>query len=201
MKALYFLLLSCVLIGAGCYYQSGKWAKSPVAARPPAVLPPASRGWPLGVGTVLSHHFYPLARANRGPVRYMYANAGQRVAKGELLVKYEDHTYFVAPTAGLIVQVDSPVSSSSSFPSLWFEEAFSFRLRLPLTVASSALCPGQQIRLLRKLDATQLLTAKVSSVTVDGPFLLLNLRLQTVGKMLVPSGAQVRVEALLPLVM
>ncbi|MGI4870871.1 MAG: hypothetical protein ACRYFX_06790 [Janthinobacterium lividum] len=198
MKTAYFLLLSCLLIGAGFYYRSGRRANaSPVALLTPAR---AQRGLPLGVGTVLVHHFYPLVRANRGPVRYLYANAGQHVPKGELLVKYEDHSYFVAPLAGLIVQPDSPATTLNSFPALWFDEAFSFRLRLPLTATNRTLCPGQQVRLLSQLRTTQLLTAKVGSVTVDGRFLVLSLRLQTEGNTLVPVGAQVRVEALLPLV-
>ena len=199
MKFFYLILLVFVVGGGGLFYQSGlRAAKHP---NPPE-RPLAARvvkGIPLGGGTVLINHFYPLIPPRRVQVRYIYVIAGQHVSKGEVLAKFEDHTYVVARAAGIITQPTDPaVAITDAFPRLWLTETAPFRLRLPITAASVSLCPGQQVRVTSRAHPTQLVTGKVGKVLIDKAFMLIDLRLQTVSPQSLPVGAQVLVEALPP---
>jgi hypothetical protein len=203
MKA-HLLLLAFVIGGASLVYQSGKWPpKHPQPLAKSATAPLAApKGVPLGVGTVVSSHFYPLVPARHVPLRYIYVQAGQRIRKGEVLAKFADHTFVVAHTAGLITlqDIDAAGVTVGPFPQLWFTEVVPFRLRLPLSATNVALCSGQQVLVKNRAHPTQFVLGKVSTVVVEGLSLRIDLRLQTVGAAPVPAGAQVLAEALPPLV-
>lgn len=196
MKSLYLVLLAAVA-GVGLYWWRGVRAKGPVAAGQLVAVRPVV-GASLGVGTVLVSHSYRLAAYRRGPVRRMFVAAGQHVRKGELLLRFYDHTYLVASTAGIITQQPNSAGADQpgADPVFLFTELTPFRLRLPGSRASALVAAGQKVRVQSTQHPAQLVTGVVLASQLEGPTVLIDLRLQTVGPEPLPTAAHVQVNAL-----
>jgi hypothetical protein len=192
------LLLLTLLAGAGLFYWWGHWtAKTASVVVHPAVTRPAP-GPLLGAGTVLISHSFPLALHRHGPIKHLYVEGGHHVRKGELLLKYYDYTFLLAPTAGIITQFpDTPRTyRSGAEPVFFFTEVTPFRLRLLTNSASGTLTVGQQVQVQSTKHPTQVVTGVLVDIQPDSAALLLDLRLLTIGHEPLPPQAQVRVSRL-----
>jgi hypothetical protein len=192
------LFLLALLAGVSFFSCQDHWAtKSASVAAHPAAAGPAL-GPLLGMGTVLTSHSFPLALHRHGPIKHLYVEDGQHVRKGELLLKYYDYTFLMAPTAGIITQYSDPARThgSGAEPVYFFTEVTPFRLRLSASSASDTLAVGQQVQVQSTQHPTQVVTGVLLGIQPDSASLLLALRVLTVGHEPLPAQAQVRVTRL-----
>jgi hypothetical protein len=195
---LFLLFLLVLLAGTGFFCWRGQWAtKTASAVAPPAATRPELVPL-LEVGTVLTSHSFPLARYGHGPIKHLYVQGGQHVRKGELLLKYYDYTFLMAPTAGIITQFADtlPKQGSGAEPIFFFTEATPFRLRLPTSSASDTLAVGQHMQVQSTQHPAQVVTGVLVNIQPDSAALLLDLRLLTIGHEPLPAQTQVRVSRL-----
>jgi hypothetical protein len=198
LMKLFSLLLLVFLTGAGLSCWRGHWAPSPASA---VALPATVRsviGPLLGLGTVLTSHSFPLALHRHSPIKHLYVADGQHVHKGELLLKYYDYTFLMAPAAGIITQFADPLykHNSGAEPVFFFTEATPFRLRLPVSPASDTLAVGQRVQVQSTQHPAQVVTGILLAMQPDSASLLLDLRLLTTGHEPLPAQSQVRVTSL-----
>jgi hypothetical protein len=193
------LFLPALLAGVGLFSCQDHWATKSASAD---VYPAATRptvGPLLGVGTVLTSHSFPLAQHRHGPIKHLYVEGGQHVRKGELLLKYYDYTFLMAPAAGIITQyADTPhTPNSGAEPVFFFTEVTPFRLRLSTNSARDTLAVGQRILVESTQHPAQVVTGTLLAIHTDSASLLLELRLLTTGREPLPIQSQVRVTRLL----
>lgn len=195
---LFSLLLPALLASVGFFScQNHSATKAASAAVAPAAARPAV-GPLLGVGTVLTSHSFPLARHRHGPIKHLYVEGGQHVRKGELLLKYYDYTFLLAPTAGIVTQLADTLHKqhSGAEPAFFFTQVTPFRLRLPAGSASDTLAVGQQVQVQSTQHPAQVVTGVVVAIHPASAALLLDLRLLTIGQEPLPAQAQVQVSRL-----
>jgi multidrug efflux pump subunit AcrA (membrane-fusion protein) len=195
---LFFLLLLALAVGTGLRYCWDSWTPQPASAPVQAVREPPALGALLGVGTVLTSHSFPLALYRHGPIKHLYAEDGQHVHKGDLLLKYYDYTFLMAPTAGIVTQFFTSArdQQSQGEPVFFFTEVEPFRLRLPAGPADDTLAVGQRVQVQSMQHPAQVVTGVILAILPDSAALLLDLRLLTVGHEPLPAQAQVRVTRL-----
>lgn len=198
MKVLALLLLA-FLAGVGLFYWPGHWATKTVSAVAPAVAVQSVPEPLLGVGTVLTSQSFPLALYRHGPIKHLYVAGGQHVRKGDLLLKYYDYTFLMAPAAGIITQFADTMhkQNSGAEPIFFFTQATPFRLRLPVSSASDTLAVGQRVRVQSTQHPAQVVTGILLAIQPDSASLLLDLRVLTTGHEPLPAQSQVRVTSLL----
>jgi hypothetical protein len=197
LMKLFFLLLLALLTGMGTFCWRAPQPK--VSATNVAFLPvvhPAV-GALLGVGTVVSSYSFPLARHQRGPIKHLYVADGQSVRKGELLLKFYDHTFLLAPMAGIITQYPRTAldERSAAAPSYFFTARTPFRLHLS-GPAKAPLLVGQRVQVQSIQYPTQVVTGELLASTFASASLFIDLRLLTVGPEPLRVGTQVRIRAL-----
>jgi hypothetical protein len=195
---LFFLLLLTLLTGMGTFCWRAPQPK--VSATNVALLPVATptAGVLLGVGTVVSSYSFPLARPRRGPIRHLYVADGQYVRKGELLLKFYDHTFLLAPMAGIITQFSRTAldERSAAAPDYFFTARTPFRLQLSDPVKATLLA-GQRVQVQSTHDPAQVVTGELlTSSTTNSSSQFIDLRLLTVGHEPLRAGSQVRISAL-----
>ena len=198
LMKLFSLLLLVFLAGAGFSYWLGYWAtKTASAVALPAETQP-QLGPLLGLGTVLTSQSFPLALHRHGPIKHLYVEGGQHVRKGELLLKYYDYTFLMAPAAGIVTQFADTIQKqhSEAEPVFFFTEVTPFRLRLPTGSVSDTVAVGQQVQVQSTQHPTQVVTGMVVGIQPDSAALLLDLRLLTIGHEPLPTQTQVRVSRL-----
>jgi hypothetical protein len=192
------LLLLVFLVSISLFYWWSHWpTRTASAIAHPAVTRPALEVL-LGVGTVLTSHSFPLARNRHGPIKHLYVEGRQHVRKGELLLKYYDYTFLLAPTTGIITQFSDTARNqhSGAEPVFFFTEVTPFRLRLPTGSASHSLEVGQQLHVQSTQHPAQVVTGILLAIQPDSAAFLLDLHLLTVGHEPLPVQAQVRVTRL-----
>jgi hypothetical protein len=199
LMKLFSLLLLVFLAGAGLSCWRGHWAASPASAVAPPAAVQSVRGPLLGLGTVLTSHSFPLAMHRHGPIKHLYVADGQHVRKGELLLKYYEYTFLMAPAAGIITQLADTACTHhlGAEPIFFFTEATPFRLRLPVSSASDTLAVGQRVLVQSTHHPAQVVTGILLAIQPDNASLLLDLRLLTIGHEPLPAQSQVRVTSLL----
>jgi multidrug efflux pump subunit AcrA (membrane-fusion protein) len=191
-------LLLALLAGVSLFSCQEHWAtKSASVAAHPMTTQPAL-GALLGVGTVLTSHSFPLALYRHGPIKHLYVEGGQHVRKGELLLKYYDYTFLMAPAAGIITQFADTLRNrrSGAEPAFFFTAVTPFRLRMPASSSSDTLALGQQVQVQSTQHPTQVVTGVLVAIQPDSASLLLDLRLLSIGHEPLPAQAQVRVNRL-----
>jgi len=195
---LFYLLLLALLAGTGLFCWRGQWATKTANAVAPAAATRPALGHLLGVGTVLTSHSFLLARYRHGPIKHLYVEGGQHVRKGELLLKYYDYTFLLAPAAGIITQLADTLRKqhSGADPVFFFTEVMPFRLRLPASSVSNTLAVGQQMQVQSTQHPAQVVTGVLVGIQPTSASLLLDLRLLTIGHEPLPAQAQVRVNKL-----
>lgn len=198
---LFLLLLLALLAGTGLFYWRGHWATRTASPAIHAAAARPARADLLGVGTVLISHSFPLPLYHHGPIKHLYVEDGQHVRKGELLLKYYDYTFLLAPTAGIITQFSDTARNqrSGAEPVFFFTEVTPFRLRLPAGSASNTLAVGQRVCVQSTQHPAQMVTGVLLSIHPDSIALLLDLRLLTVGHEPLPAQSEVRVNKVLSL--
>jgi multidrug efflux pump subunit AcrA (membrane-fusion protein) len=193
---LFFLLLLALLTSMGTFCWRAPLAK--VSATNVAPLPVATPtvGALLGVGTVVSSYSFPLARPRRGPIRHLYVADGQYVRKGEPLLKFYDHTFLLAPMAGIVTQFPRTAldERSAAAPDYFFTARTPFRLHLS-GPAKATLLAGQRVQVQSTHDPAQVVTGELLTNTADSSSQLIDLRLLTVGHEPLRAGSQVRISA------
>jgi hypothetical protein len=192
------LFLLVFLTGAGFSYWSGHWATKTANA---VVLPAETQpklGPLLGLGTVLISQSFSLALYRHGPIKHLYVEGGQHVRKGELLLKYYDYTFLMAPAAGIITQFSDTARThrSGGEPVFFFTKVTPFRLRLPVSLVSDTLAVGQRVLVQSTQHPAQVVTGILLAIQPDSASLLLDLRLLTTGHEPLPAQSQVRVARL-----
>jgi hypothetical protein len=193
---LFSLLLLALLASMGTFCRHAQRAKPPIDVAPlPVALPPS--GALLGVGTVVSSYSFPLARPRRGPIRHLFVADGQHVRRGELLLKFYDHTFLLAPMAGIITQFPRTAldNLSAAAPVYFFTARTPFRLHLSGAVKAT-LRVGQQVQVQSTQHPAQLVTGELLTSLSDSSSQLIDLRLQTVGHEPLRVGTHVRISAL-----
>ncbi|MDF7814883.1 HlyD family efflux transporter periplasmic adaptor subunit [Hymenobacter sp. YC55] len=155
-------------------------------------------GASLGKGTVLSSRSYMLLTSTRGRINGVFFQAGQQVRKGDILVKFADQSFLVAPANGIVTQrlVETGEYLQSEVPVAAFVELSSFRLQLVLNDRSLALRPEQLVQVQSREQPNQGLTAAVVASTFEGDVLTLDLRLRTSSSEPLKAGTSVHVHAL-----
>jgi multidrug efflux pump subunit AcrA (membrane-fusion protein) len=193
---LFFLLLLALLASMGTFCWHAQRAKLPIDVAPLPVAPPAA-GALLGVGTVVSSHSFSLAMPRRGPIKHLFVADGQYVRRGELLLKFYDHTFLLAPMAGIITQFPRTALDqlSAAAPVYFFTARTPFRLRLS-GAAKTALRVGQQVHVQSTQHPAQLITGELLTSLSDSSSQFIDLRLQTVGHEPLRPGTQVWISVL-----
>jgi hypothetical protein len=192
LMKLFFLLLLALLASGGTFYWHTQWAKAPAIAADPLPIVPPVVGASLGVGTVVTSYSFPLAMPHRGPIKHLFVTDGQQVRKGELLLKFYDHTFLLAPMAGFITQFPRTALDklSEAAPRYFFTARTPFRLRLP-GAAKASLVVGQRVQVQSTQQPAQLVTGELVNTTYDGSSCFIDLRLLTVGHEPLRTGTQV----------
>jgi multidrug efflux pump subunit AcrA (membrane-fusion protein) len=195
---LFLLFLLVLVVGAGLFYWRGQGATASIRTTIAPSEVRSATGPLLGEGTVLASHSFPLALYRHGPIKHLYVDDGQHVRKGDLLLKFYDYTFLMAPTAGIITQYSTMARAGNpgAEPEFFFTEATPFRLRLAATSTSAALAVGQRVQAQSTQHPAQVVTGVLSAIESDSAALLITLRLLTVGHEPLPAQAQIQLHAL-----
>lgn len=199
------LALLAVSTGADTDLMSGEWkeeAHKEIAglesdARRESWQATAFVGASLGNGNLLNSRSYKLVALNKGRVNTVYFQAGQQVRKGDLLIKFADQSFLVAPTDGIATQrfVENGEYLQSGVPIAGFVELSSVRVQL-LSDSPTALRPGQLVQVQSREQPHQGLTGSVVASSLENGVLLLDLRLRTSSTEPMEKGTSVQVHTL-----
>ncbi|MFD1875741.1 hypothetical protein [Hymenobacter bucti] len=193
-----FLLLLALAAGAGLLYWRGQWTPGPASKEGPATIARPALEALLGTGTVLTSHSFPLTMHRHGPIKHLYVGDGQHVIRGELLLKYYDYTFLMAPTAGIVTQffTDARDQRSPGESVFFFTEGTPFRLRLPAGPANDTLAVGQRVQVQSTQHPAQVVTGVILAIQSERTACILDLRLLTVVHEPLLAQAQVQVNRL-----
>lgn len=155
-------------------------------------------GASLGNGAIVSSRSYKLLTSTKGRINGVFFQAGQQVHKGDILVKFADQSFLVAPANGIVSQrlVETGEYLQSGVAVAGFVELSSVRLQLAKDSNSLALRPGQLVQVQSREQPSQGLTASVVASTFADEQLTLDLRLRTSSPEPLEVGASVQVHAL-----
>ncbi|HEX8504402.1 MAG TPA: biotin/lipoyl-containing protein [Hymenobacter sp.] len=180
----------------------------PAETAPHAALQPAKTrsdwaateflGASLGAGVLVSSRSYPLLTHGGSRVNQLFFQNGQQVRKGDPLVQLSSNSHVIAPANGIVTQLAVKKGDylPAGTPVAHFTELVPLRLRLRRDAVKAAVQPGQYLQLQSPAQPSRGLTATVLGSTVEGNFLLLDLRLRTTSDEPLPAGAPVNVHAL-----
>jgi hypothetical protein len=194
---LFFLLLLALLASMGTFCWHAQRTKVPPLDVGPLPIAPPTAGALLGVGTVVSSPSFPLAMPRRGPIRRLFVTDGQYVRKGEPLLKFYDHTFLLAPMAGIITHYPRTALDklSAAAPVYFFTARTPFRLHLS-DPAKATLLVGQRVQVQSTQHPAQFVTGELLPNSSASSSHLIDLRLQTVGHEPLRAGTQVRINVL-----
>ncbi|UOQ68654.1 HlyD family efflux transporter periplasmic adaptor subunit [Hymenobacter volaticus] len=141
---------------------------------------------------------YKLLTSTKGRINDVFFQAGQQVRKGDILVKFADQSFLVAPAHGIVTQrlVETGEYLQGGVAVASFVELSSVRLQLATDNHASALHPGQLVQVQSRDQPNQGMTASVVASTLEDELLTLDLRLRTSSPEPLEAGTPIQVHAL-----